>query len=371
MSPKNKVNDHWAEFEKGGTAMKKQRRWMITVTLFMFCLWAGAALGADKITVRVMGGFAKTLNSEFVERPFFEKLGKESGDKLDIQFRTMDELGQKGFQAMRQLKTGVFDILEVQLGYISGDDPLFKGVDLVGICPDLETFRKAVEAYRDMADRHFQKRLGGKLLALWHYGDQVFYFKDKIDGLKDFPGKKIRIFSRDMGDFVAHFGATAVTLPVIDVFQAMERGVVDGGVTGILAGNILGWHEVANYLYPLSIGYSIQAHVATLQFWNKLDPNMKEFLTKKFKAMEDDMWRLMEETRVYGINCNTGKDPCKYGKKGKMNLVPVSKEDKEQMKKAVGEIILPNWGKECNKVYDKCTEEWDQTVGKVTGFKIK
>jgi TRAP-type C4-dicarboxylate transport system substrate-binding protein len=351
--------------------MKKHRRWITSVILVAFCLWAGAAMGAEKITVRVLGGFTKTLNSEYVERPFFEKLGRESGGKLDIQFRTMDEVGQKGFQAMRQLRTGVFDILEVQLGYISGDDPLFKGVDLVGICPNRETFRKALDSYWDLADKEFQRRLGGKLLALWDYGDQIFYFKDRINGLKDFQGKKIRIFSRDMADFVAHFGATAVTLPVVDVFQAMERGVVDGAVTGILAGNILSWYEVANYLYPLSIGYSVQAHVATLEFWNKLDPGMKEFLTKRFKAMEGDMWKLMEETRVYGINCNTGKDPCKYGKKGNMTLVPVSQDDKEQMRKAVDEVILPNWGKECNKVYGKCTEEWNETVGKATGFKIK
>ena len=45
----------------------------------------------------------------------------------DIQFRTMDELGQKGFQALRQLKAGVFDIMEMQLGYISGEDPFFQG----------------------------------------------------------------------------------------------------------------------------------------------------------------------------------------------------------------------------------------------------
>jgi TRAP-type C4-dicarboxylate transport system substrate-binding protein len=34
----------------------------------------------------------------------------------------------------------------------------------------------------------------------------------------------------------------------------MQRGVVDGAVTGSLSGYSAGWGEVSSYVYPLPIG---------------------------------------------------------------------------------------------------------------------
>ncbi|HSB05013.1 MAG TPA: ABC transporter substrate-binding protein, partial [Thermodesulfobacteriota bacterium] len=138
--------------------MKISKAGFVFVMAFVFCLGAGSAMGADKITIRVLGGFTQQIQSTLIEAPFFKKLGQESGGKLDIQFRTMDEVGQKGFQAMRQLRTGVFDIMEIQLGYVSGDEPFFQGVDLVGVSPDIQTAKKVMEAYRDAFDKRLQEK---------------------------------------------------------------------------------------------------------------------------------------------------------------------------------------------------------------------
>ena len=233
-----------------------------------------------------------------MEEPFIKKLGPESGGKLDIQFRTMDELGQKGFQGMRQLKGGVFDIMEIQLGYVSGDDPFFQGVDLVGVSPDIGTARKVAEAYREEFDKRLQKKFGGKLLAIWPYGDQVFWFKDKVNGLDDFKGKKIRIFSRPMAEFVKKFGATGVSLAFPEVYTSLHTGVIDGAVSGTLAGNTAAWYEVANYIYPMPMGYSLQLHVANLEFWEKLTPRYEGFSHEE-----------IQRPGRFALECRRGSDP--------------------------------------------------------------
>jgi TRAP-type C4-dicarboxylate transport system substrate-binding protein len=349
--------------------MKLLKGFTVLGMVMAFGLAAGTAPAADKTTVRVLGGFAKQIQST-IEEPFIKKLGPESGGKLDIQFRTMDELGQKGFQGMRQLKGGVFDIMEIQLGYVSGDDPFFQGVDLVGVSPDIATARKVTEAYRDEFDKRLQKKFGGKLLAIWPYGDQVFWFKDKVNGLDDFKGKKIRIFSRPMAEFVKKFGATGVSLAFPEVYTSLHTGIIDGAVSGTLAGNTAAWYEVANYIYPMPMGYSLQLHVVNHEFWEKLSPDMRDFLTKKFKELEDTLWKVGAEATQDGINCNTGKGACKYGKPGKMTVVPVSAKDKERMKKAVEEVVLPEWATSANKMDPKTSEIWNQTVGKAADMKI-
>ena len=134
--------------------MKRGRTWSFCLVLLLFCVWYGTAFAADKVTVRALGSFTNQIQSTMIEQPFFKKLKPEAAAKnLDIQFRTMDELGQKGFNALRQLKAGAFDIIQMQSGYISGDDPHWAEVDLMGVSPDLPSCRKAVDAYRPILDQ--------------------------------------------------------------------------------------------------------------------------------------------------------------------------------------------------------------------------
>jgi len=352
--------------------MKKGRTGIFCLILLLFCVWYGTALAADKVTVRALGSFTNQIQSTMIEQPFFKKLKPEAAAKnLDIQFRTMDELGQKGFNALRQLKAGAFDIIQMQSGYISGDDPHWAEVDLMGISPDLPSCRKAVNAYQPILDKGLADKFNGKLLALWPYGTQMFYFKGPIKGLADFKGKKIRVFTRPMADFVTHFGATGVTLPFPEVYTSLQKGVIDGAITGALAGNTASWWEVADHLYTMPMGFSIQAHAVNLDFWKKLSPDQRDFLTKKFKEMEDEFWRVGMEVEEDGINCNTGAGACKYGKKGKMTLVRPSKEDLDLLAKTAQQVILKNWATECNKVDKNCVKTWNETVGKVAGMEIK
>ena len=124
--------------------MKKGRTLCFYLVPLLFCIWCGAAFAADKmVTVRALGSFTNQIQSTMIEQPFFKKLKPEAAAKnLDIQFRTMDELGQKGFNALRQLKAGAFDIIQMQSGYISGDDPHWAEVDLMGVSPDLPLLQK-------------------------------------------------------------------------------------------------------------------------------------------------------------------------------------------------------------------------------------
>ena len=199
----------------------------------------------------------------------------------------------------------------------------------------------------------------------------MFYFKGPIKGLADFKGKKIRVFTRPMADFVTNFGATGVTLPFPEVYTSLQKGVIDGAITGALAGNTASWWEVADHLYTLPMGFSIQAHAVNLDFWKKLSPDQRDFLTKKFKEMEDEFgvwawkWKRMASTAI------RVPVPAKYGKKGKMTLVRPTKEDLDLLAKTAQQVILKNWATECNKVDKNCVKTWNETVGKVAGMEIK
>ncbi len=107
-----------------------------------------AASAADPVTVRAIGVFPNQLQYSEIEKPFFESLGAITDGALNVEFRSIVEVGLKGFDAMRQLRSGVFQIMEFSPGYVGGDEPFFLGIDLPGVTPDIATLRKAVAAYR-------------------------------------------------------------------------------------------------------------------------------------------------------------------------------------------------------------------------------
>ncbi|MBW1691157.1 MAG: TRAP transporter substrate-binding protein [Deltaproteobacteria bacterium] len=346
--------------------MKQLTRWFtFIVVVAVSCFWVSSSMGADKIRVRILGGFGNQVQSTMIERPFWEELAKETADKLDIQFHTRDELGLKGYDDLRKLKSGVFDIVCIDPAYVSGDDLFWDGMNLIGLAPDLQTGREVMESMRAAGNERLKKLWNGMLIFTWTNATQVYYFKDKLKGVADFKGRKIRVFSRATANVVEYFGAKAVTLPFPEVYPALQRGVIEAGVTGILTGNTARWWEVTNYLYPMAMGQGAMFHTANLNFWNKLDPDMQKFLTKRFKEVEEKFWKYGFEFYQQGINCNTGKGPCKLGVKGNMTLVPVTPEDQEKMKECGRNVVLPEWAKIANNVDPNIVQIWNQTAGKV------
>src|SRR5688572_6997253 len=123
---------------------------------------------------------------------------------------------------MRLLKLGVFDVMEINLGYVGGDEPFFMGLDMVGIAPDLDTMRKLTEAFRPLFDKLLQQKFNGKLLTLWPYSAQSLYCNGEVRGLSDLKGKKIRVYTPAMAALVKEVGAIGVTIAAPEVYEALQ-----------------------------------------------------------------------------------------------------------------------------------------------------
>lgn len=321
--------------------------------------------------VRVLGGFSNQLQNTAIEKPFFEGLEKATGGKLKVQFRFIDEVGLKGYDGVRQLQAGVFQVMAISPGYVAGDDPFILGVDLPGIALELSTARKTADAYRAALDRRLQKKFGGKLLAIWPYPAQVFFCKGAISGLDGLKGKKVRVFSPALASLVEEFGGTAVTVPFSEVYQGLQRGVVDCAISASLSGYTAKWFEVTDHLYPLAVSWGMQTHAANLDFWNSLPSDRRQLLEKEFAGMEDRMWSIAEAASKDGINCNTGNGPCDKGTPAKMKLLPVAHADRERVKTAAEKAVLPKWAADCKRTYPECVKVWNTTIGKVVGISLQ
>jgi len=322
-------------------------------------------------TMRIAGNFSSnTKHVDAIEKPFFTALPKTLNRPLAINYNAMDVVNVQAADALRLLRSGTFDVMSVQIGMASRDDPFFEGLDLIGVSTNLKDLRQAVDAYRDVFDQRLQTRFKAKVLTLWPFGPQVFYCNKPIKSVDDIKGLKVRSFTPSMAALIQYLGGTPVTLQFSEVYPSLQRGVADCGVTSPTSGNSGKWPEVTSYFLPLSVSGSVQGHFMNLDYWNRFSPAEQASLLAEFKKMEDQMWDLADHANTDAANCNVGKEPCREGVKFAMNLVPVAAADEARIKAAVTSAVLPMWKQTCNKVDPKCAEVWNGTVGKVRGFRI-
>lgn len=331
-----------------------------------------AAAQADPTTMRVVGNFsANRAHVEGIERPFFAQLAQAAGIRTNVTFNPMDQVGIQAADALRLLRSGAFDVMSVQIGMASRDDPFFEGLDLVGVSTDMAQLRRAVDAYREAFDRRLQTRFNAKVLTLWPFGPQVIYCNAPIRTLDDLRGLRVRTFTPSMAALMQNFGATAVTLQFSEVYPALQRGVAQCAITSPTSGNSGNWPEVTTHFLPLSLGGAVQGHFISMDIWRRFSPERQAALTTEFRRLETLMWNLAETANNDAVNCNVGRDPCTANRRFNMQMVEISPADQARVRAAAQEVVLPIWRDACLRVDQTCPATWNQTVGPVAGLAIR
>jgi TRAP-type C4-dicarboxylate transport system substrate-binding protein len=351
--------------------MKRNRLIAIVIAAgFVVSGW-GVAYAQEPTVMRAVGNFSQNKKQvDGAERPFFEALAKNLGAKMKVEFNPMDVLGIQAADAFRLMRSGAFDVMSIQIGMASRDDPFFEGLDLIGVAPDMNELRKVVTAYREVFDRRLQQKFHAKVLTLWPFGPQTIYCNAPITSVDDLKGQKVRVFTPSMAALMQSFGATPVTIQFSEVYPSLQRGVATCAVTAPTAGNSAKWPEVTTHFLPLSLAGAVQGHFMNVDHWKRYSPAMQKKLEAEFKKLEDRLWDIAVNVNNDAVNCNVGREPCKEHAKFNMKLVQVTAADAQKVKAAVSSVVLPIWKKTCNNVDPTCSETWNQTVGKVTGLHI-
>ncbi len=182
------------------------------------------------------------------------------------------------------------------------------------------------------------------ILGTHTWPEQDFYCRGDIKSVEDFKGKKIRVQGTSQADLATAFGATGVTIAFGEVVPALEKGVVDCGITGTMPAYKAKWPEVTNTLFRLPVGFTVGMLVANLTMWNKLSPDTQKLIQEQVKDLEDRSWKSTAAETEDGVFCTTGTGACPAGPPGKLKLVKPSDADLKARDKALNEHVLKALG---------------------------
>lgn len=297
-----------------------------------------------------------------VEQPFWgEKLEEASGGAIKVKVQPFTEMGLKGNEILRLLRSGVLEISATLLSYVGGEIPEAEAIDLAGMTRDIDQAHAVSDAYKPVLEKVFDEQYGVKLLAIIPYHAQIAYCRQPIASIADFAGLKVRVSGRSQGDMIEALGGTPVGMAFGEVVPALEKGVVDCAIAGALSGNLAKWHQASTHLYPLPISWAITFVAANQKFWKGLDPAVQVFLEKEIAVWEDQAWESGRSETSDGISCNTG-GACVDGNVAGMTLTLAKDSDYDQVRTIMQDVVVPRWAERCGAT---CAASWNETVGQV------
>ena len=219
-------------------------------------------------------------NSGFWE--FQRQVVKRSGGKMKVDWKGGPEIASP-FEILGLVQRGVLDVLNGAGAYDSAKIP--EGVFLEYFVGTTAELRKAgvTKFFADVTE----KRVGVKLLGLTSgpVGFAIFT-KKPVTSPAGFKGMKMRSTPTylPLGEAL---GATMIQVPYPEVYNALERGVVDGyfsPVVGTLANKL--YEQICCMLKPFFWTVRTWLYV-NMDTWNKLTPEQQKVLTDSMIATEN------------------------------------------------------------------------------------
>ncbi len=189
------------------------------------------------------------------------------------------ELGAGPVEQYVRVVQGAADMSWGLQGYTSSQFPKTMIVELPGsVKPGATGYDMLWNAY----DGHLASEYPGtKPLALWVSEPNVMIMRDReIRKPEDLAGLKIRVAGAVAADVVKALGATPVQMPIPQVYNALQTGLIDGIITGSSAIADFKLLEVAN-------SYTIGAPLGRIAFFAVMNQAKYDSLPDDQKAAID------------------------------------------------------------------------------------
>lgn len=290
---------------------------------------------------------------------FLEQIKARTNGRLNIELTTVPELGLTGQELLRAMKTNLLDFADIVAGYVSGEFPAIDAPQLPGVFRDAAQMRQAFFAWTEKVVAPREDIMGGKVLAHFNYNAVYLFSKFEVTKPEDIKGKKVRVYSAALADFVTALGGEPVNMPVSEIYTALERGTVDAVITGPNMIESQKLYEVCKFVADFSLGNAPAYCVVSRKSWDRLPAGFK-------KALEDIAPEFIRRGWEAGDKDSQAEFDLGASKGMKIMRSP-KPEWQPTLARVTREAVLPKWSK---RVGPKVAEDFNNVLGPIAGVKI-
>lgn len=265
-----------------------------------------------------------------------DALQDRTDGRLSLQVVTAEELGLSGTEFIRILGSGAVDVAEITTGYVAGDFPMIEAPELPGLTYDYDESQQLTDAWMEAVVAPNPQQMGGHVIGSFAWGPMYLYSRFPMTSLDDLEGKKIRVFSSGQAKYLEELGAEPMSLPITEVYGALQRGLIDGLVTGTEHIQGMSLWELTESMNDVGIAPSTGFIVVSNRSWNALPEDIQASIDGLSEELSDEGWRLGARNAEIGIE---------VARENGMNLDNLTTPEawQRELKHVAEDVVLPWW----------------------------
>ncbi len=295
---------------------------------------------------------------------FAPNILERTNGQVDFEIVSYPELGIAGPDMMDLIGNGTISFGQVQPAYVGGTMPLIDILYMWGMWKDHGSEHKANTAILPALDAAVGAQSGDAKVVyhIWYAGnDQYFFSKRKFEKPSDFDGMKTRSHGTTMTDYINGFGGEGQFIAFAEVYTALERGILEAGVTGGDAGFGQRWYEVTDYINGPLVSFPSTNNVINGGVWAKIPPDLQQILLEEGAKSELEALRIASIQNEMGLAKNTDAG---------LEFVPFSTELQELSRQTTMGNVIPGWLRRLGGADKPIIKVFNDKVGPIVGLHI-
>ena len=302
---------------------------------------------------------------KLIEAYLIPNLTERTNGQVELSVSSFPELGLAGTDTMSLVRDGTLGAVEIYGGYVGGEYPAVEVQYLWGLWPSHEVHYTVQTKIFDDIEKIIDDATGAKVWSRnWIPGDdQMFFSKKALRTLEDFEGLKTRSHSAALSDWINGMGAEAQFVAFAEVYSALERGILDAGVTGASPGYAQRWYEVTEFMNGGLYSFNSTTNVINEGVWNEIPADLQQIILEEGAKLELEALRIAAIQNKMGIarNVVAGLDHVEFS----------DELNDHSFNVAAMQHVVPAW---VNRVggadHPTVTEIFNKKVGPVVGLEI-
>lgn len=305
-------------------------------------LWTPRAHSAETVTIKMASYGGPTYPIRIHLETVKDMLEKRSNGRIKVDHYPAESLVKlsKAFDAV------IDNVVQIALTSAAYEPKRMGVVAAIANSPWNWDAYKFGEHYRepgsfyDFAAPYFEKN-GLKLMSWPNVPHGEVFSSKPIRRLEDFKGKLLRTVS-SLKDPLKLLGAEPIFIPTSELFNAIQRGTVDGGTLAISSIFSEKYYEVAPYIQLANLYTGSLPVIMNLKFFNSLSPDLQKVVLDTFLEADKRYYEKIRQDTTEVINKLKSMKP-------KVEVYEVPAEEVARWRAALKpfyEEMAKTWGEE-------------------------
>ncbi|MEM0487845.1 MAG: TRAP transporter substrate-binding protein DctP [Candidatus Bathyarchaeia archaeon] len=179
------------------------------------------------------------------------------------------------------IRTGVVEMANAPVGMYSFLDQRLGLLELPFLFDSMFAAISAIPELEATYDRLYQQRFNARMMGLMYTGGLQLFSTKPVRKLEDWRGLMVGSFSPSVSALVKGLGGSPVSIMWVDMYEALQRKVIDAAGQGTHGGIVTGLHEICKHVTMFLGVAAWNAYLVNLDVWNRMPKHIQEIFEEE------------------------------------------------------------------------------------------